>query len=406
MRRTALLTLGVTTLLALTAGVAGATTVEWGSSGSGQLFGQGTALTAGPTPEVDAPDSVGVEEAVTGGSVEAAGATRRTMRLRYPGSDYVKVHFSRLNMQAGDSLTVSDPSGAEAERYTPEDLSTADDWAMSVSGDTAVVTVESIRDEADVTVDKVARGMTTAERKTRDDRAAAAAAAAPHTESICGHSDDSADATCYRSSDPVAYAHAQPVARLLIDGVELCTAWRVGPNNRMFTNHHCIASTQDARNTEVWFNYECSVCGGSATLRPTKVWGSQVLATDKTLDYTLFSVQNFGAVKGFGYLTLDVRKPNRGEEVYIPQHPQGDPTVIAMHDSTERDGNCAIANPDYDGYATDTDASYYCDTEGGSSGSPVISRRTNEVIALHHFGGCPNSGVRIEQIYAEVKNLL
>ncbi len=28
------------------------------------------------------------------------------------------------------------------------------------------------------------------------------------------------------------------------------------------------------------------------------------------------------------------------------------------------------------------------------SGSPVISRATNRVVALHHFGGCPNSGVR------------
>jgi len=404
MRRTALLTLGVTTLLALTAGVAGATTIGWVDTGS--IFGQGTAMSAGPAPEVDAPDSVGVEESVAAGSVEAAGGSARSMRLSYPGSDYVKVHFGRLDLRPGDSVTVADPTGAETESYTAQDLRSAGDWAMSVSGDTAVVTVHSAAETDGATVDKVARGMTAAERKKRDDAAAAAAAAAPHPESICGRSDDSENATCYRSSDPIAYAHSKPVARLLIGGVELCTAWRVGPNNRMFTNHHCIASTQDARDTEVWFNYECAQCDGGAVLRPTKVWGNQVIATDKTLDYTLFSVQDFGSIKDFGYLTLDVRKPNRGEEVYIPQHPEGSPTVIAMHDSSERDGNCAIANPDYNGYATDTDASYYCDTEGGSSGSPVISRRTNEVIALHHFGGCPNSGVRIDEIYDEVGNLL
>ena len=397
MRRTALLTLGVTTLMTLTAGVAGAATVGWVDTAA--IFGRGTATTDGPAPEVDAPDSVGVEEAVTAGSVEVAGGSARGMRLSYPGSDYVKVHFSRFDLRPGDRLTVADPAGAETESYTAADLRSADGWAMSVSGDTAVVEVHSAEG---VTVDKVARGMTGAERRKRAD----AAALAPRTESICGHSDDTVNATCYRSSDPVAYAHSKPVARLLIGGVELCTAWRVGPDNRMFTNHHCIVSTQDARDTEVWFNDECAECDGGATLRPTKVRGNQVIATDKTLDYTLFSVQDFGAIQDFGYLTLDARRPNRGEEVYIPQHPEGSPTVIAMRDTTERDGNCAIANPDYDGYASGTDASYYCDTEGGSSGSPVISRRTNKVIALHHFGGCPNSGVRIDEIYAEVRNLL
>jgi hypothetical protein len=43
-----------------------------------------------------------------------------------------------------------------------------------------------------------------------------------------------------------------------------------------------------------------------------------------------------------------------------------------------------------------TDVSYYCDTAGGSSGSPVLSRKTGKVVALHHFGGCPNSGVRAD----------
>ena len=49
-----------------------------------------------------------------------------------------------------------------------------------------------------------------------------------------------------------------------------------------------------------------------------------------------------------------------------------------------------------DGFIANSDVSYYCDTQGGSSGSPVISRVTNKVIALHHFGGCPNSGVRAD----------
>ena len=77
-----------------------------------------------------------------------------------------------------------------------------------------------------------------------------------------------------------------------------------------------------------------------------------------------------------------------------------------MSDPQEANGNCAADNPQYDGYAPGSDVSYFCDTDGGSSGSPVISRRTDKVIALLHFGGCPNSGVRADLIAARIGGLL
>ncbi|WP_432984515.1 trypsin-like serine peptidase [Dactylosporangium sp. CA-233914] len=412
MRRRSLLVAGVCTLLALTgAGVAMA-----------------SARPAQPQRAPAAPPQLrlfhdvsglqepggqtgGVLESVTGGSIERAAS--RT--FSYPGADYVKVHFSRLELGDGDKVRVSDASGAEHYEYTSKDLSGSDNWSMSVSGDRAVVRVVKARDDVfgirsrlasmGVTVDRVARGQTADERAKADADRKAALAAAPHEESICGRN-ETENAACYKSSDPVAYANSKPVARILINGVELCTAWRVGSQNRMLTNHHCFTTTREARSTEVWFNYECAQCGGGATLRPTKVMGDQVLATDDILDYTLFSVRNFNQIQQFGYLEIDDRAPVRGEELYIPQHPRGAPTVISTEDSTERSGNCAVSDPAYDGYAANTDMSYYCDTDGGSSGSPVISRRTNKVIALHHFGGCPNSGVRIDRIAAQLRSLM
>ncbi|MFB9408234.1 trypsin-like serine peptidase [Dactylosporangium matsuzakiense] len=354
----------------------------------------------------------GVLESVAGGSIERAASRTFT----YAGADYVKVHFSRLVLDDADKVVVSDAGGSEHYEYTRKDLEGSDNWTMSVSGDRAVVRVVKAGDDVfgirsklasmGVTVDRIARGQTAAERaKTEADRRAQLAAA-PHEESICGRTNETENAACYKSSDPVAYANAKPVARLLINGVELCTAWRVGAQNRMLTNHHCFTTTREAKSTEVWFNYECAQCSGGATLRPTKVMGDQVLATDDILDYTLFSVKNFAQIQQFGYLEIDDRAPVRGEELYIPQHPRGAPTVITTEDSTERSGNCAVSNPTYDGYATGTDMSYYCDTDGGSSGSPVISRRTNKVIALHHFGGCPNSGVRIDRIAEQLRSLM
>jgi hypothetical protein len=135
------------------------------------------------------------------------------------------------------------------------------------------------------------------------------------------------------------------------------------------------------------------------------VWGERVLATDRILDITVFTVTNFPQVQKFGYLHLELNRPSVGEEVFIPQHPEGDPTVIAARSDSDRSGTCAVVDPAYDGFARDSDVSYHCDTEGGSSGSPVMSRRTGKVIALHHFGGCPNSGVRADLIHRYLQSL-
>ena len=331
-----------------------------------------------------------------------AGADRQV--VRFVGASYVKVHLGRVVLHPGDAVVVADPSGTESYRYRDP---AAGVWATSISGDTAVVSVEHApRDRSGlldtvvgpgVWVDTVTRGLTAEEAATLRPR---------RTESVCGGSDDSRDAVCYRSTQPAAYARSKAVTRLLIDGVEMCTAWRVGPNNRMLTNNHCLASAEQVRATEVWFDFQCAQCGGHAPRRPVKVRGADLLATDQLLDFTLFTVDDVDAVRPFGFLDLDVRQPQQGEEVYIPQHPRGAPTVIAMSDPQEAGGNCAVDNPRYDGYAPGSDVSYFCDTDGGSSGSPVISRRTDKVVALHHFGGCPNSGVRIDLIAARISGLL
>ncbi len=345
----------------------------------------------------------------------------RTATFSYPGASYVKVHITRLLVRPGDRITVTDP--ARTQRYTyhsdPRLLAVRGDspvtdsgpdgfWAMSITGDTAVVTLHRALPGPGagtfaVDIDRVAHGFTAAERSVRahderiaDDR---------QPESLCG-ADDSQDAVCYRTQDPVAYQHSLPVARLLINGTTLCTAWRVTTDNRMLTNNHCIATQSDVRNAEVWFNYQCSVCGGKSIEPVTKVPGGELLRTDPTLDYALFTVANFAAVQRFGYLTLDPRLPRAGEEVYIPQHPQGEPTKLSVSSDSDPAAVCRIDMAEIDGYAARSDTAYRCDTEPGSSGSPVISRQTNGVIAIHHLGGCPNSGVRMDLIYGQIRTLL
>jgi hypothetical protein len=340
------------------------------------------------------------------------GYSRRTETFSYPGASYVKLHFNRMLMLPGDYLTVSDPKGTESYRYDAPGLlgaGSVDKWAMSVTGDTAVVEMHragagSLLGDLGVHVDQVARGFT----RTEQARVPAGQLSAPNRtgreETVCG-GDQSRDAVCYRSADPVAYTRSKAVARLLINGTELCTGWRVGTNNRMITNNHCFATSGAAYDTEVWFNYQCATCAGFETFQPTKVWGDKVLATDHVYDYTVFTVANFAAVKKFGHLSLDTARPAKGQQLYVPQHPAGEPTRIAGAKG-ERAGNCLVVDNSYEGYAANSDVSYYCDTAGGSSGSPVLSRATGKVVALHHFGGCPNSGVRGDLLAAKLARYL
>ena len=340
----------------------------------------------------------------------------RKETFRYPGASYVKLHFDRMMMLPGDYLTVSDAKGEESYRYDAPPLlegASVDKWAMSVTGDTAVVEMHrgidplgtrSLAGDLGVRVDRVARGFSRTEQRGVPEESLTAPGRTGREESVCG-ADESKDAVCYRSNDPIAYTRSKAAARLLIDGTELCTGWRIGPNNRLLTNNHCFDNSDAAYETEVWFNYQCASCGGFDTFKPTKVWGDQVLATNHVLDYTLFTVENFNAVKKYGYLELDTARPAKGQPLYVPQHPAGDPTRIAGV-LGDKAGNCAVSDNGYTGYAAGSDVSYYCDTEGGSSGSPVLSRKTNKVVALHHFGGCPNSGVRADLLHNQLQGKL
>jgi hypothetical protein len=118
----------------------------------------------------------------------------------------------------------------------------------------------------------------------------------------------------------------------------------------------------------------------------------------------LFTVNNFANIQSFGNFGLETRTPSLGEIIYIAQHGAGNPKELAVDSDQNAGGKCQIDTAIADGRATSTDTAYFCDTTGGSSGSPVIAGSSNKVIALHHFGGCENQGVRMDLIWPQVSN--
>jgi hypothetical protein len=141
------------------------------------------------------------------------------------------------------------------------------------------------------------------------------------------------------------------------------------------------------------------------------VRGGTLLMTNATYDVALFTLHpdDFPHVQSYGYLELDARQPATSETILIPQHPAGQPKKFGIN-SSQDGGRCTINAASLAGYAPDSDLGYTCDTQGGSSGSPIIALSSLKVIGLHHLGsgrpdgatcGPPqyyNQGVKISNI--------
>ncbi|WP_253886840.1 S1 family peptidase [Actinokineospora diospyrosa] len=327
--------------------------------------------------------------------------------VKAPGATYVKVHFAPLKLVAGDYVTVASPDGREVYTYYA-DRSKGSPFtehggpgfaAMSVDGDTAVVTLHATGARHGAQLTRQGYGT----RVTRYDRGFATAEFAannPRPFSVCGN-DARKDVVCYQNSHPTEYARSHAVARQLVNGLGSCTAWRVGNTNRMLTNAHCVADAAELRSSEFQFDFQCATCGGNNPRTGTKVSGQDLIRTSslQNLDYTLFSVSNFESIRQYGTLYLDVREPTANERIYIAGHGDILPKRMSLFEESDGGATCKI-----DVVSSGVNTGYRCDSSGGNSGSPVLAGSSHKVIALHHLGGCPNWGTRITLVYNEIRN--
>jgi lysyl endopeptidase len=344
-----------------------------------------------------------------------ATAIGRTYAVRTTDATFVKLHFDHFALPDGVTLEVFNPARTEVYRYSNRGLDghTVDKdmgqngrtsfSAMSIHGPVALVRLVGTptgawKSSDGVRVSRYLQGYS--ERKLRELQIDGLLDGSLGTRSIIG-TDDKRPAACYSSSDPAAFDRSRPVARLVMSGGGLCTTWRVGSDNRMFTNNHCTATASGVAASEVWFNYQLSACSGTAAT-PTKVAGDQMLRTDTTLDYTLYTVKNFSTISSFGYLGLETRAATLNEEIMIAGHPGGRQKELSVVSDRDGGGRCRVNSASTSGNGSNTDIGYYCDTEGGSSGSPVIARSSHKAIALHHLGGSMNKGAKISLIWPQV----
>ncbi|MDH3783827.1 MAG: serine protease [Acidobacteriota bacterium] len=321
--------------------------------------------------------------------------------LTYPGATYMAAHFRNFQLAPGDYLEVSDADGRQSYRLDGRGkLDAGTFWGQHVKGSTLTLRlwVRNPSGAQGFQIDEFAAGF--------EDIGSV------ETQAICG-SDDKENAVCYESSHPVEYDKARAVVRLLINGGGLCTGWMVSPDDLMVTNEHCITTNSDALNTDYEFmaeapncsDFNCQLCHDGVVFS-----GGTLIQDNAGLDYALVQITSGNPAATYGYLEIDDRAAIVGEEIYIPQHPGGRAKELGIFssDGSDTGGICRVfstTRPPCSGSGYN-DVGYYCDTEGGSSGSPVLARDSHKVIALHHCANCPNRGVPINLVYAEIEQFL
>jgi V8-like Glu-specific endopeptidase len=323
-----------------------------------------------------------------------------------PGATFLRIHFSRFNLPDGDYLTISSPDGTDFWTYSGKGpRGTGEFWAFIVEADSAQVELHSSARPVKaarfgVAIDRIAHGT------------------APINEDgsfiqkvICG-TDGKESVTCHTA------VNTRPVARLSFQSGGssfLCTGWLVaGSNNStMMTNNHCFTTQAEVNTVQARFNYQATACGGSTSATTTTYAGGTFLKTNavSSLDYTLFTLQG-NPEATWGEYTATSKSPTVGLVLNFPQHPAGRLKEIAYWKDSAHTLRCDVStiNQTYGGSAAGTQMGYSCDTEGGSSGSPVLDAGTGRVIGIHHFGGvatsCLNSATQMKHICSNAGSLL
>lgn len=169
-------------------------------------------------------------------------------------------------------------------------------------------------------------------------------------------------------------SNGRAVAQIKIPRISAsCTGFLINSDTVM-TNNHCVSGSADAAGVTATFRYENQTKETFAC--------DQFVMTDMGYDFTLLKCKNSPGTK-YGWVGLSNSKPTVNTDLY----------VIQENCDYTRDIYCQIDK--YIAYGDVLESQSYqishnADTLPGSSGSPVFSTASNQVIALHNAGGNVN----------------
>jgi hypothetical protein len=167
---------------------------------------------------------------------------------------------------------------------------------------------------------------------------------------------------------------ASVVARIRFVGDDgkgyFCTGFLVTPN-LILTNQHCLSSQTETLSAELDFDYDADGA------KPEIVRLKSLVRPNAVRDYALAEL---AAPMSRQPLLLAVTDYTQLPDLIIVQHPAGKIKHVSIK-------QCRVERNNVPGVTdSPTDFEHKCDTETGSSGSPVTHVATGNVVGLHHFG--------------------
>jgi trypsin-like peptidase len=187
---------------------------------------------------------------------------------------------------------------------------------------------------------------------------------------------------------PIMYEKSRAVGRIEVPGNDTHVGAGTGflvkgkdGNSYVLTNYHVISRENHIPGeSNFLLGYETEPKSSSTVVRL-----GRIIVENKNLDYTLVEVLPEDAQKAepFGFLAF-ASTSGTGEAIYLPNHAGNYPKGISFLDREGAPAVGASYNSDLGSQAINQSFYHTAFADPGSSGSPVISRKTNKVIGLNY----------------------
>ena len=169
-----------------------------------------------------------------------------------------------------------------------------------------------------------------------------------------------------------------PVGLLNTNGYR-CTGFLVGPDHIM-TNHHCIPDQKTATATHLTLQRWATDYSGKKYLDRKTFRCNLLTINNKELDFALVKCQNSPG-KQFGFVKLSEEEAQGSTPVEVIHH-NCDYVRLPANCTPQKLLSTGEILPKY-GLSK---FFHTADTLAGSSGAPIFSSRTGEVVGLHNSG--------------------